>query len=230
MDNSTRNRRDEQQVAQRNRSWRHCVSSVVHRRRFAAAVLTLDAVLAALLVIGVASPTPPGAPPATVECHSSGTGPVDNGEALMATGIAMNIPENGIIIALAAAIHETGMRNLANPNVPASLTVAHDGLAVDHQAVGILAQDPESDAPSELMSPAVAAEKFFTRMRGVSGWEAMPPQQVAGIVARSAFPDAYADDAPAAQQFYRGHLDEVRAQRCRHVEAQTAADLVGAHS
>ncbi len=171
MDNSTRTRRDEQQVAQRNRSRRHWVSSVVHRRRFAAAVLTLDAVLAALLVIGVASPTPPGAPPATVECHSLGTGPVDNGEAVMATGIAMNIPENGIIIALAAAIHETGMRNLANPNVPASLTVAHDGLAVDHQAVGILAQDPESDAPSELMSPAVAAEKFFTRMRGVNGWE-----------------------------------------------------------
>src|SRR5262245_8446626 len=57
-------------------------------------------------------------------------------------GVALDIPKDGIVAGLTAATRETGLRNLANPNVPESLAVAHDGLAVDHNSVAILAQTP----------------------------------------------------------------------------------------
>jgi len=48
-------------------------------------------------------------------------------------------------------------------------------------------------------------------------------------VQRSAFPDAYADEVPAARQFYRDHIGEVMAAQCPSRDADTAAALVGAH-
>ncbi|ORX14134.1 hypothetical protein [Mycobacterium xenopi] len=213
------------QPARPYRSWPARLLAAGQRRSLTAAVHTLTAALAAFLVIVVCPVWHSGPPP----CRRPG-GPIGNGEALMATGIAMNIPENGIIIGLAAAMGETGLRNLANPNVPASLSAAHDGLTVNAQAVGILQQGPSWGSPSELMSPAVAAGKFFTALRAVNDWQAMPPQQVAGIVARSAFPGASPADVSAARQFYRDHLDAVRAPRCPRAAGQVAAIPIGARA
>ena len=200
------------------------------RRLLRIVVSVVLLILAAAGVLVVAQPT--AVNPASSPCVAFGAGPVNNGKAVIAAGVALHIPEDGIVAGLTAAMQETGLRNLANPNVPASLAAANDGLAIDGQAVGILQQAPWWGPAHELMSPAVAAAKFFTSLRGLHGWEAMTPAQVAVIVQRSARPDTYLDDVPAARRFYRDHLHEVLAAGCggRQAVRAAAAPLVGAAS
>ncbi len=178
-------------------------------RRWLIAALAALAVAGCVVVVMVATPGP--------VCLVYGPGPVNNGKAVIAAGVALDVPEGGIVAGLTAAMRETGLLNLANPNVPESLTVAHDGLSVDGNSVGILAQTPSWGPGDELMTPAVAASKFFNVLES---WQSpqdktLPPVPIAAAyVQRSAYPDAYAADVPAARQFYRDHIAEVRATRC----------------
>ena len=149
-----------------------------------------------------------------VQCFTAAGGLVCNGEAVMREGVAMGIEEEGIVAALVAGLQETGLRNLANPRVPETLGLPHDGLAADHRAVGILALNEQWGTPAELMSPDAAARKWFTAMRGIAGWQAMAPQQVAAAVMHSALPDTYTGRLDEARQFYRKHLDAVTCFRC----------------
>ena len=107
--------------------------------------LLLIAVLAALAVTATALvviATPPHSThQAAPVCLAFGPGPVNNGKAVIAAGVTMDIPEEGIVAALTAAMQETDLLNLANPNVPDSLVAANDGLAVDHAGGGDLAAD-----------------------------------------------------------------------------------------
>lgn len=186
-------------------------------------ILAALAVAAAALVVIV---TPPhGSQQSAPVCLTFGSGPVNNGKAVIAAGVTMDVPEEGIVAGLTAAMQETELLNLANPNVPDSLVAASDGLGVDQQAVGILQQTAAWGSAGDRMSPATAAAKFFTSMRDVDGWEAMPAAELAGIVQRSAWPDTYLDEVPAARQFYRAHLGEVLATHCPSREA-----VLGAHS
>ncbi|MFL0176424.1 hypothetical protein [Mycobacterium sp. SMC-13] len=140
-----------------------------------------------------------------------GPGPINNGKAVIATGLQMRIPEKGIIVALATAMQESSLRNLANPNVPESLHIPNEGMGHDHQSVGIMQQQPWWGTIRDLMTPGIAARKFYESLLKVGGWQQMAPTVAAQSVQRSAFPDAYADDVPAATLFYRQHLNEVLA-------------------
>ena len=191
------------------------------------AVLTALAVTATALVI---TATPLQNTQQAGVCLAFGPGPVNNGKAVIAAGVAMDVPEEGIVAALAAAMQETDLLNLANPHVPDSVAVDNDGLGVDRQAVGILQQGATWGAAGDRMSPARAAEMFFTSMRDIDGWEAMSPAELAGLVQRSAFPDAYADEVPAARQFYRGHLGEVITAQCPTQDVDTDVAPRAAHS
>ncbi len=142
---------------------------------------------------------------------SFGPGPVNNGKAVIAAGLQMRIPEKGIVVALATALQESGLRNLANPNVPASLAIPHEGVGHDHLSVGIMQQQPWWGSLRDLMTPGVAAQKFYTALLKIGGWQNMAPTVAAQSVQRSAFPDAYADDVAAATLFYRQHLHDVLA-------------------
>ncbi|MDT5307814.1 MAG: hypothetical protein QOE48_3492 [Mycobacterium sp.] len=191
--------------------------------------LLLFAVLVALAVTATALmliATPPHSTHQSAPgCLAFGPGPVNNGEAVIAAGVTMDVPEEAIVAGLTAAMQETELLNLANPNVPDSLVAASDGLGVDQQGVGILQQTAAWGSAGDRMSPAAAAAKFFTSMRDVDGWEAMPAAELAGLVQRSAWPDTYLDEVPAARQFYRAHLGEVLATHCPSREA-----VLGAHS
>lgn len=200
-----------------------------HRRKFyAAAAMLAPFVLTMLLVAfvlfaGGGSPAINEAALATPQCSQQmqaqgvdpgkgvkfGPGPVNNGKAIIAAGLQMRIPEKGIIVALATAMQESGMRNLANPNVPESLRIPNEGLGHDHQSVGIFQQQPWWGTIPDLMNPRISAMKFFDGLLKVGGWQQMAPTVAAQSVQRSAFPDAYADDVPAATLFYRQHLREV---------------------
>lgn len=139
-----------------------------------------------------------------------GAGPTNNGKAIIAAGLKMGIPEKGIIVGLATAMQESGMRNLANPKVPESLRIPNEGLGHDHLSVGPFQQQPWWGTIRDLMNPFVSATKFYAALLKVGGWESMAPTEAAQAVQRSAFPDAYADDVPAAAMFYRQHLAAVQ--------------------
>lgn len=185
-----------------------------HRRLRSWLVALLVAFVAAACVVVILA-----AKPGSV-CLAYGPGPVNNGKAVIAAGVALDVPEDAIVAGLSAAMRETGLHNMANPNVPESLTVAHDGLSVNANSVGILAQTPWWGPADVLMRPASAAAKFFVAMREeAAGAVAMTPAQLAARVQRSAFVDAYAAQVPAARQFYRDHVGEVRSTRCGASEA-----------
>lgn len=209
--------------------WVRSVALVwVHRRKLyaaAAALAPLGLIALLVLVTLISGGSSSSAAVVTPQCQqqlqaqgvsadtgvSFGPGPVNNGKAVIATGLRMKIPEKGIIVGLATALQESGLRNLANPNVPESMTIPHEGVGQDHQSVGIFQQQPWWGSIKDLMTPGVAAQKFFTKLLTVGGWQAMAPTQAAQAVQRSSFPDAYADDVPVATLFYRQHVAEVTA-------------------
>jgi hypothetical protein len=175
------------------------------------AVLTALAVAATALV--AVWPTPHDAT-RPAPCLAFGAGPVNNGKSVIAAGIAAQIPEPGILAGLTAAMQETELRNLANPNVPDSLNSAHDGLSLDRDAVGILQQSAAWGTATQRMTPAAAADHFYAVMRTIDGWQNLKPQFLASLVQRSAWPEAYATRVPTARVFYRAHLGEVLAAHC----------------
>ena len=140
---------------------------------------------------------------------SFGPGPINNGKAVISTGLAMKIPEKGIIVALATAMQESGLQNYANPNVPESMKLPHEAVGHDHLSVGIFQQQPWWGTIPDLMTPGVAARKFYEALLKVGGWEQMAPTVAAQAVQRSAFPDAYAAHVTRATTFYRQHAPEV---------------------
>lgn len=175
------------------------------RRWLIAALAALAAASSAL--IAVATPEP--------VCTFYGPGPVNNGRAVIAAGVNLDMSEDEIVAGLTAALRETRMLNLANPNEPDSLRGPHDGIAYGGRGVGILSQTPSQTWPVvQLMVPAQAARKVFTAIREEPASEHLSPAQLAGRVQRSATPQAYEADEPTARQFYRDHIDEVRTTRC----------------
>lgn len=153
------------------------------------------------------------------------TGPVANGKAVIAAGIANKVPEQGIVIGLTAALQETRLRNLANPNVPMSLVFPNDGVAVERTALGILQQGQQWGSPAERMNPRIAADRFFAALMAVPGWQSLSAGQSAQLVQRSAYPGLYTGAvAVEADQFYREHLGEVLVdQECTAGHEQAAA-------
>jgi len=158
---------------------------------------------------------------------SFGAGPVNNGKAVIAAGLQMKIPEKGIIIGLAVGMEESRLRNLANSNVPESLLIPHEGVGHNGKSVGIMQQQPWWGTLRDLMTPGVAAQKFFTALLKVGGWQNMAPTVAAQAVQRSAFPDAYAEFVAGATVFYRQHLHEVLAASGNLAPPQASTDDSG---
>jgi LysM repeat protein len=105
-------------------------------------------------------------------------------------GRSLGVPDQGIVIALAAAAQESGLHNL------------HHG---DRDSLGLFQQRPSAGwgTPEEVLDPVHAATAFYGgpsnpnpgRTRGlldVDGWESMTLTQAAQAVQRSEHPDHYA--------------------------------------
>lgn len=129
----------------------------------------------------------------------------------LSVGSSLGVPERGIQIAIMVALQESGLRMLANPAVPESLSMPHDGLGYDHDSLGSAQQRPSAGWGSiqELMTAAYNAEAFFGGPRGpnhgsprglldIPGWTSMGLGQAAQAVQVSAFPERYDRWAPAA--------------------------------
>jgi murein DD-endopeptidase MepM/ murein hydrolase activator NlpD len=114
------------------------------------------------------------------QLHNAGT--------LIAVGKSLHIPPRGWVVAISAALQESGLRNLDYG---------------DRDSLGMLQQRPSAGwgTPDQVTNPTYAARAFYggpnsptrnTGLLGVPGWEQMPVWEAAQSVQRSAFPLAYA--------------------------------------
>ncbi|MEJ3406015.1 LysM domain-containing protein [Rathayibacter sp. YIM 133350] len=113
-----------------------------------------------------------------------------NAAIIVSVGRSIGVDDRGLVIALAAAAQESGLRNLD---------------VGDRDSLGVFQQRPSTGwgTPDEVRDPVRAAYAFFGgstnpnagRTRGlldIAGWHEMTLAQAAQAVQISAFPDAYA--------------------------------------
>ncbi|MEU7802644.1 M23 family metallopeptidase [Micromonospora arborensis] len=152
---------------------------------------------------------PAGSAAAPSEGGSWDTAQMANAAAIVRAGAEKNLPPRGWTIAVATAMQESTLRNLANSSVPESLALPHEGTGHDHDSVGLFQQRPGWGTVAQRMTPSYAAGKFYGALREVDGWERMPLTAAAQAVQVSGFPDAYAkweSEAEHLVQVVRGQL------------------------
>lgn len=147
----------------------------------------------------VAAPAP-AAPVKVAPVAGLNQAQMDNAAAIVAAGQKAGLPKRAYIVAIATAMQESRLRNLANPNHPESLRLPNQGVGYDFDSLGLFQQRPASGwgAPAQIMNAEYAANKFYAALVRVQGWDKMPLTVAAQTVQGSAFPDAYADEEAAA--------------------------------
>lgn len=102
-----------------------------------------------------------------------------NAATIAAVGSRRQMPERAIVIALATALQESKLENL------------EDG---DRDSVGLFQQRPSQGwGPADkIQDPRYAADKFYTALKKVKGWQSLKVTEAAQKVQRSAYPNAYA--------------------------------------
>jgi hypothetical protein len=109
-----------------------------------------------------------------------------NAATIVSVGIGRGIPARGLVIAVAAALQESALRNL--------------GTATDHDSLGLFQQRPSQGwgSPDQLMDPVYATNAFYTKLLTVPNWQRLPLTDAAQAVQRSAYPAAYTKWEPDA--------------------------------
>jgi len=127
---------------------------------------------------------------------------MDNAQLIVQVGRARQLPARAQVIAVATALAESGLHNLANSGVPASLNLPHQGVGADHDSLGLYQQRPSMGwgAVAQLMDPAQTAGLFYAALVRVPGWPELSIPAAAQAVQRSASPSAYATQEARAQQ------------------------------
>ncbi|NJC73135.1 hypothetical protein HC031_25950 [Planosporangium thailandense] len=127
---------------------------------------------------------------------------MDNAIVIIEVGRELNLPRRALVVAVATALQETGLRNLANMTVPESLSHPHQGVYHNFDSVGLFQQRPSQGwgTVAELMDPPTATRLFYRRLLAVPGWQTMSISDAAQAVQRSAFPGAYDKQRVRAQQ------------------------------
>ena len=127
---------------------------------------------------------------------------MEHAATIVRVGQKMGLPPRAYVVALATALQESYLRNLANPAYPESYHYPHDGSGYDHDSVGLFQQRPSMGwgTVAQIMDPEYAARAFYEQLRRVPGWEDMPITVAAQTVQVSAFPDHYAKHEPLARK------------------------------
>jgi cell wall-associated NlpC family hydrolase len=114
-----------------------------------------------------------------------------NAATIVAVGKKMHIPARGQEVALATAMQESTLVNLAGG---------------DRDSVGLFQQRPSQGwgTPGQIHKPRYAARQFYSHLRQVPGWKAMPVTDAAQAVQHSAFGGRYAKWADEAASLVSG--------------------------
>jgi hypothetical protein len=104
-----------------------------------------------------------------------------------------NLPRQAAVVAVATALQESDLHNVASSAVPESLKYPHEGVSVNLDSVGLFQQRPSQGwgTVAQLMDPRYATGKFFDKLVQVGGWQNLTVTDAAQAVQRSAFPGAY---------------------------------------
>nr|AKC92613.1 putative cell wall-associated hydrolase [Amycolatopsis sp. SANK 60206] len=121
--------------------------------------------------------TPGGSPTGTVPDLTAEQ--LTNATVIVAVGKQQGVPPQGWIIAVAAALQESGLRNL---------------IYGDRDSLGLFQQRPSQGwgTPAQITTPAYAAAAFYQRLAAIPGWQQMSVTDAAQAVQHSGFPGAYA--------------------------------------
>ncbi|MEU4554521.1 hypothetical protein EV382_1406 [Micromonospora violae] len=119
---------------------------------------------------------------------------MDNAKIIVDVGLEMKMPRRALVVALATAMQESNLYNLASDVLPESAQYPNQGSGSDHDSVGLFQQRPSSGwgTVAQLMRPAYAARAFYTALKEIPGWQDMSITAAAQSVQISAYPDAYA--------------------------------------
>ncbi len=127
----------------------------------------------------------------------------------VAIGRQRGMPESVIVSELAAQATETSLRNLANSNVPESLSFANDGIGSNHDSVGphqMRFSIWGSVGIATLMDPIYQINWFYDQAEKIAGAETMAPAELAQLIEVSE-PNAYAAQLDLARTLYREFAD-----------------------
>lgn len=161
------------------------------RRRAIASFAALMAVLAGAVAVGgrLLHRPPALGPPCTasngVTRFTLDLEQARNATTIAAVGKKMGLPDHAVTVALAAALQESKLYNLAHG---------------DLDSVGLFQQRPSQGwgTTAQILQPDYAATAFYQRLAQLPDWQTMSVTDAAQAVQHSAAPDAYAQwDQPA---------------------------------
>ena len=120
-----------------------------------------------------------------------------NATTIVQVGVALAVPERGLVVALAAAMQESRLHN-----------IGHLGAKNDHDSLGLFQQRPSMGwgNAAQVTDPIYAATAFYLALQSVPGWESMAVTVAAQHVQRSAYPNAYATWESDATSLVEGVL------------------------
>ncbi|WP_033293132.1 C40 family peptidase [Amycolatopsis jejuensis] len=148
------------------------------------------------------------APAGATATSAAGYGPEQmvNAATIVAVGKRMNVPPQGMVVAVDAAITESQLQNLDHG---------------DRDSIGLFQQRPSQGwgSVAQIMNPAFSSEMFYRRLMTVPDWQNMSVAAAAQHVQRSGFPDRYAKYEQAARQI----VGAVLGATCAPGAAPTAA-------
>ncbi|MEV4656162.1 peptidase M23 [Micromonospora sp. NPDC049301] len=118
---------------------------------------------------------------------------MENAEAIVRTGREMGVARRGLVIAVATAMQESNLYNVASGVLPESQDYPHQGVGWDHDSVGLFQQRSSSGwgPVGRLMDPEFATRQFLAALEQVPGWQQMRLTDAAQAVQVSAYPEHY---------------------------------------
>ncbi|WP_030489185.1 hypothetical protein [Micromonospora chokoriensis] len=118
---------------------------------------------------------------------------MENAEAIVRAGRKMGVPRRALVIAVATAMQESNLYNVASGVLPESQDYPHQGVGWDHDSVGLFQQRSSSGwgPVGRLMDPEFATRQFLTALQQVPGWQGMRLTDAAQAVQVSAYPEYY---------------------------------------
>src|SRR6185369_12987521 len=123
----------------------------------------------------VAPPAPPAPPRPPRPVAGLDQTQMDNAATIVRQGRAQGLPDKALVVAVATAMQESDLYNVASPAVPASLRLPHDAISADHDSVGLFQQRASQGwgSVAELMDPAHSAMLFYNALGRVPGWQGL---------------------------------------------------------
>ncbi len=127
---------------------------------------------------------------------------MNNAKKIVEAAKSMGLGKRAQVIAMATAMQESNLYNLASTALPESYNYPNEGEGSDHDSVGLFQQRSSSGwgSVANLMKPDFATKQFLKALIQIPGWENLPLTVAAQDVQVSAYPDHYAKHEARATQ------------------------------